>query len=329
MHKRIVVTGLGFLSVLGNNEKDFLEKFSSNEPKSNKIADFDPINILGAGSIRSLDRNSLLSLCSAKKALDNSEINLSEFDLSSIGVSLGTMGSPYSGYDFYKVKILENPRYVNPMQFPNTVVNVCASQIAIRFGFTGLNATVSTGVCAGMDAIIYAANMLSRGHAKLMLAGGTEESFREVNNAFNFSGKNEISEGAAVLVLECLEDALRRNALILAEVKGYSQKLDAVNDAKSEKIQEVINEAAAASLLKKDAIDCVLSYGKHNVLEDYSKAKHYILSDIIGNGYGLTGALGSIAATLLIKNDIHKNVAILVNSCYGHYSGLVLGKFNG
>ncbi len=174
----------------------------------------------------------------AKLAIDDAHLQINDENTNSIGVSIGTtFGSLHSISQFDREGLIEGPKYVNPSHFPNTVINSPASQVSIRFKIKGFNTTISTGFCAGLDAVIYASDFIRLNRADVVLAGGVEElceeTFLGFHNLGYLSGLNGsepiccpfdarrngiiLSEGTAVLVLEDLEHALRRGAEILPQ----------------------------------------------------------------------------------------------------------------
>ena len=131
---------------------------------------------------------------------------------------------------------------MNPAHFPNTVLNSPASQVSIRFKIKGFNTTISTGFCASLDAVSYAADFIRLDRADVVLAGGVEELCEETFLGFHKLGclseiplscpfdkrRNGIifSEGAAILILEDEDHALKRGAQIIAKVLGYGNSFD-------------------------------------------------------------------------------------------------------
>lgn len=258
-NKRVVITGLGVIASVGIGRQAFSEALfkgaSGIKPVSlfdtsglgaktaGEITDFQPQEFLGPKGLRTLDRSTKLAASGARLALSDASLTITEENSADIGVTLGTvLGSISSISDFDKEALVDGARYVNPALFPNTVINSPASQVSIKFNIKGFNTTISTGFCAGLDAINYAADFIRLGRAKIVLAGGVEELCVQIFLAFYKKGclaaadaaGQETScpfdkrrngfifgEGAAVLVLEDLESALRRNARILAEVRGY------------------------------------------------------------------------------------------------------------
>ncbi|MCK5433613.1 MAG: hypothetical protein KAJ03_12770, partial [Gammaproteobacteria bacterium] len=211
--------------------------------KAGEIADFDAKVYLGKKGIRHIDRTSLLISSAAKLAMVDANITHETYDADELGIVIGsTYGSIDSISSFDLEGLQEGPTFVNPMDFPNTVLNAPASRVSIFCNATGLNSTISTGTASGLDAIIYASDFLRLGRGKAVLAGGvhglTADIFWGAYRSGILSGSRDdgieisapfdkrrngfiIGEAAALLVIERLEDALERNAKIYAEIKGY------------------------------------------------------------------------------------------------------------
>jgi len=267
MPRKVVITGVGVISPIGIDRDNYWEGlihgrpgfrkislFDTNDLKvhiAGEIGDFDPVLFLGKKGLRELDRSSRLINSAAKLAIDDGKLGITEDNTRSIGVSIGsTFGSLHSIFQFDREGLIEGPRYVNPSHFPNTVINSPASLVSIRFKIRGFNTTISTGFCASLDAISYAADFIRLNRAEIVLAGGVEELCEETFLGFHslgcLSGADDsepiccpfdrrrngiiLSEGAAVLVLEEEEHALRRGADILAKVLGYGNSFDCSAD---------------------------------------------------------------------------------------------------
>ena len=259
---RIVITGAGVVAPNGLGKDEFWRNCSAGVSGikpitlfdvskyrcrwAGEVSDFQPEPHLGSKGLRNLDRTTLLALVAAKFAIDDATLEITDENRNDIGVVLGsTMGSVHSISEFDKEGLREGPRYVNPAHFPNTVINSPASQVAIRFGLRALNATISTGFTASLDAIGYALDMLQLERAEVLLVGGVEElciqtflGFYKLgflattqNGAAPFYGPFDarhcgalLGEGAAFFVLESLEHAQARGATIYAECLGYSSQ---------------------------------------------------------------------------------------------------------
>ncbi|MEW6586337.1 MAG: beta-ketoacyl-[acyl-carrier-protein] synthase family protein [Nitrospirota bacterium] len=263
MDRKVVVTGVGVVSPVGIGKERYWQALFEGKSgfrkitlfdtsmlavhRAGEIGDFDPIALLGKKGLRTLDRATQLVSSAAKLALEDAGIQITEENTYSTGVSIGaTFGSLHSIAQFDRQGLTEGPRYVNPSHFPNTVINSPASQVSIRFKIKGFNATISTGFCAGLDAVSYATDFIRLGRAQVVLAGGVEELCEETFLGFYklgclsgadgsepaccpFDARRNgtiLSEGAAVLVLEDEEYALNRGASIMAKVRGYGNSFD-------------------------------------------------------------------------------------------------------
>jgi 3-oxoacyl-[acyl-carrier-protein] synthase II len=263
MHGKVVITGIGVLSPIGIGRDAFWDGLISGRPgfrpitlfdtapfqvqTAGEIPDFDPITHLGKKGLRDLDRSTRLVCSASRLALEDARLPITDNISRRAGVSIGTtFGSLHSISQFDRSGLIDGPRLVNPSHFPNTVINSPASQVSIRFNVRGFNTTISTGFCASLDAISYAADFLRLGRADTVLAGGVEELCEETfllfHNLGYLSGMDGaellscpfdarrngfiLSEGAAVLVLETAEHAQARGGNILAEVKGSGNAFD-------------------------------------------------------------------------------------------------------
>jgi 3-oxoacyl-[acyl-carrier-protein] synthase II len=259
--ERIVVTGVGVISALGAGREAFWRSLASGasglrplslfaartggDGLAGEIAEFSPGPFIGTKGIRHFDRTALLLACAAKLALEDAGVRNDAAHPARddrIGIAVGsTYGSIGSIAAFDTEALREGPSYVNPMEFPNTVLNAPASRVSILLGVTGPNATISTGEASGLDALGYAADFLRLRRADGMLAGGvfglSEDVYRGFAGTGALSGsagadelcapfdrrRNGIvlGEGSCLLFLEPLERAHERGARILGEVTGY------------------------------------------------------------------------------------------------------------
>ena len=301
MDKRIVITGIGVLASTGIGKDEFwsaLEEgksgikgvtlFDTRTTRSKlagEISNFEPEKILDKKGLRILDRSTKLVNCAAKLALDDAGIKspIAEDETCKFGVSLGsTMGSIWSISEFDKEALREGPRAVNPALFPNTVINSPASQISIRFNIKGFNTTISTGFTSSTDAISYAFNFIKIYDYEVVLAGGVEELCEQTYKGFHKIGhlagsrkdKLEINcpfdkrrngivmgEGAAILILERLDRALKRGAKIYAELLSYGTSFDVksknIYNPKAEGAAEAIQYALEDAKVKPEDIDYI------------------------------------------------------------------------
>ena len=267
MSEKIVITGIGVLSPIGIGREAYWEGLFQGKTGfrpvtlfdtasfrvhvAGEITDFDALSFLGKKGLRELDRSTRLICSAAKLAIDDSRLVMTEDNTHSTGVSIGTtFGSLHSISQFDRSGLIDGPRFVNPSHFPNTVINSPASQVSIKFKIKGFNTTISTGFCASLDAVSYAADFIRLNRADVVLAGGVEELCEETFMGFHnlgclsgmdgsepiccpFDARRNgtiLSEGAAVLILEDEEHALNRNGVILARVLGYGNAFDPITD---------------------------------------------------------------------------------------------------
>lgn len=267
MAKTVVITGIGIISPIGIGKDNYwnalfngttgfrpLTLFDASPfhiSLAGEIPDFDPVRFLGKKGLRELDRSTRLLNIAAKLALEDSNLEITGENASSAGVVIGaTFGSLHSIFQFDRVGLIEGPRFVNPSHFPNTVINSPASRVSIRFGLKGFNTTISTGFCAGIDAVSYASDFIRLNRADIVMAGGVEELCEETLMGFArlgyltgsdnsealccpFDSRRNgtiLSEGAGVIVLEDRDHAVRRGVPILAQIAGYGNAFDPSGD---------------------------------------------------------------------------------------------------
>ena len=360
MNSRLVITGISILSPIGVNKDEFWANLTNgvsgikditlfdvskyNSKKAGEISGFDAKEYLGKKGIRHIDRTSLLVSSAAKLAMDDAKITHEIYGADELGIAIGsTYGSIDSISSFDLEGLEEGPTFVNPMDFPNTVLNAPASRVSIFCNATGLNSTISTGTASGLDAIIYASDFLRLGRGKAVLAGGvyglTADIFWGAYGSGILSGSRgdgiEISapfdkrrngfiigEAAALLVIERLEDALERNANIYAEIKGYGCTFnpDKVSPDDIDTTQGVrcISMAMEEAGLNAEDISYISACANSSVTGDKMEAK--IIKDYFGDyaenipvsaiksmtGECLdaSGALQSVAGVLAINNGI-------------------------
>jgi len=354
----IVITGIGVISPIGIGRKNFWEALSMGRSGFRKITlfdtssfnvhiggevDFDPAEFLGKKGLRDLDRSTRLICSAARLAIDDSKLSINEDNTHTTGVSIGsTFGSLHSISQFDRVGLIEGPRFVNPSHFPNTVINSPASQVSIRFYIKGFNTTISTGFCASLDAIAYAADFIKMKRAEVVLAGGVEELCEETFMGFHKLGclsgldgseplccpydrrRNGLllSEGAAVIILEEEDHALKRGANILAVLKGYGNAFDTEAEIgfnyEGEGLKEAIEIALYNAAIGPEDIDCVISCANSTKGLDRMETKALkkalggfarripvtSIKSMIGETYSASGAISLSAATGVLQTGL-------------------------
>ncbi|WP_417514277.1 beta-ketoacyl-ACP synthase II [Marinobacter sp.] len=265
--RRVVVTGMGMLSPLGNDVTSSWEGIRAGRSGIGKIDRFDAseYNTRIGGAIRDLDLEPYLSakearkldafihygLVAAQQAVDDSGLaEYDELDRDRVGIAIG---SGIGGLEYIEKSVLtmekSGPRKVSPFFVPASVINMISGNAAIRFGYRGPNIAIVTACTTGTHNIGYAARTIAYGDADVMLAGGSEMATTRTgiaafSSARALSTRNDepekasrpwdrdrdgfvLSDGAGVLVLEELEHAKRRGATIYGEMVGFGMSDDA------------------------------------------------------------------------------------------------------
>jgi 3-oxoacyl-[acyl-carrier-protein] synthase II len=357
MTKKVVITGIGVLSPIAIGREAFwaglfegktgfrpVTLFDTSPFRVNiagELTDFDALSFLGKKGLRDLDRSTRLICSAAKLAIDDSRIEITEETTHSMGASIGTtFGSLHSISQFDRSGLIEGPRFVNPSHFPNTVINSPASQVSIKFKIKGFNTTISTGFCASLDAVSYAADFIRLNRADVVLAGGVEELCEETFMGFHnlgclsgtdgwapiccpFDARRNgtiLSEGAAVLVLEDEQHALNRGAVILARVLGYGNAFDPMAESNfhhaGQGLKNAVSLALQEAALNPGDIDYVsacansskgLDRMETNVIKEVFGARALSLpvsaiKSMVGETYSASGVLSLAAAVGALRN---------------------------
>ncbi|PKM93836.1 MAG: beta-ketoacyl-[acyl-carrier-protein] synthase II [Firmicutes bacterium HGW-Firmicutes-1] len=265
MRKRVVVTGLGVISPVGNNVDAFwsslrqgvcgIDRTTSfditefDSKVSGQVKDFDEKVYMDRKIAKRMDRFSHFAIAATKEALDMSGLDLEKEDLTRIGVIIGSGIGSLGTIEIEEQKLIEKgPSKISPMLIPKIIANIAAGNVAIRFGLKGMCTCVVTACASGTNSIGDAFRAIQYGTADVMVAGGTESSICPLGIA-GFTSLTALStthdplkasrpfdknrngfvlgEGAGTLILEELDHALNRGANILAEVSGYGATCDA------------------------------------------------------------------------------------------------------
>ena len=266
--RRVVVTGMGALTALGNDVASTwdglvagrsgvrtIESFDPSRLSSQvaaEVQDFDASHVLDRKDLRRTDRYIQFGLVAARQALDAAglpdrfEGDLAERTGVVLGTGLGGVGTLIEGFSTNAVR---GPDRISPFLIPMGIPNIGAGQIAINFGMTGPNFTTVSACATGGHAIGESSEIIRRGDADIMVAGGAEAGIYEAlvggfasmralstrnddppGASRPFDGGRDgfvIGEGAGVVILEALEHAEARGVPILAELVGYGATADA------------------------------------------------------------------------------------------------------
>jgi 3-oxoacyl-[acyl-carrier-protein] synthase II len=266
MQRRVVVTGLGCISPIGNDPYTTWESliagksgaapithFDASEHKTKFAAEvkgFDSVSLFGVREARRMDRFAQFALASALQAVEHAELKISDENRDRIGVLIGSgiggIGTLLEQADTYRER---GPDRMSPFLVPMMIADTGPGMVAIHLGIRGPNLAIVTACATGSNTLGEAAAIIRRDDADVMLAGGSEAAIVPVAMAgLNVMGalstRNDnpqgasrpfdkdrdgflMGEGGAVLVLEELEYAKARGAKILAEITGYGTSDDA------------------------------------------------------------------------------------------------------
>ena len=342
--RRVVITGMGMLSPLGNDVETCWKGVQQGVSGISEIDRFDTTGYSTriGGAVRNLDIEPYLStkdarkldafihygLIAAQQAVEASGLNeFDALDKERVGVAIG---SGIGGLEFIEKNIINmeksGPRKVSPFFVPASVINMISGNVAIRFGYQGPNIAIVTACTTGTHNIGYAARTIAYGDADVMLAGGSEmattrSSIAAFSAARALSTRNEepekasrpwdkgrdgfvLSDGAGVLVLEDLEHAQRRGATIYGEVVGFGMSDDAYHITSPPE-----GGAGAARAMR-------------NALKDAGMAAGDI--DYI-NAHGTSTQVGDVAEVEAVKSVFEQHAHKLAVSSTKSMTGHLLG----
>jgi 3-oxoacyl-[acyl-carrier-protein] synthase II len=314
MRKRIVVTGLGCLSPLANDWPNTwkalaagisgvapITHFDASRYKTRFAAEvkgFDPVALFGSKEARRMDRFTQFALAAALQAVEHSGLKIEDANRDRVGALIGTgIGGVATMTEQITVLAERGPDRVSPFLVPMMLADTAPGIVAIKLGIRGPNLAVITACATGSNTIGEAAEMIRRGSADAILAGGAEAAVVPlalaglgVMNALSTRNDDPqrasrpfdlnrdgfvIGEGAAVLVLESLEYAQGRGARILAEVTGYGTSDDAYHiSAPAENgagAALCMNLALENANLGTEDVDYINAHGTSTLLNDKSE----------------------------------------------------------
>lgn len=266
MGRRVVITGLGVVSSLGNTVEEFwnniingrsgisrISKFDVSEYPSqiaSEIRDFNPDEFISPKDAKRLALFTQYAIFAAKKALKDAGLEINEENADKVGVLIGSgIGGIEVLEEQIEKLITKGPKRVSPFFIPMMISNMASGNVSIYTGAKGPNSNAVTACASGTTAIGEAMEMIKRGDADIMIAGGTEASITPsalagFGNMKALSTRNDepekasrpfdaerdgfvIGEGGGILILEELESARKRGAKIYAELLGYGSTGDA------------------------------------------------------------------------------------------------------
>lgn len=288
--KRVVVTGLGAVTPIGNTLAEYWEGLLSGrngigpitlfDPSrhdcriAGEVRGFDPHDYMDRKDAKRMDRFSQFGLAASKQAIADAKFAINDLNAEQVGVIIGTgIGGLKVLEDQQEVYLTRGPDRCSPFMIPMMIANMAAGLTAIHVGAKGPNSCPVTACASGSNAVGDAFRLVQRGYAQAMICGGTEAAVTPLSLA-GFAAARALStrnddpahacrpfdrdrdgfvmgEGSGILLIEELEHALSRNARIYAEIVGYGMTCDAYHMTNI--APEGEGAARAISLCLKDA----------------------------------------------------------------------------
>ena len=385
---RVVITGLGLVSSIGNNVSEIWGNLIAGKSGIRKISSFDvsdlPCKIAGYIShnekdeyyvdrskyleTREINRNDRFiqyGLIASKMAVEDAGLmTLDDKSKLRVGVSVGSgIGGLETIYNGSITLNEKGSRKISPFFIPSSLINLTSGQISIKFGFKGPNHSVVTACATGAHSIGDAAEMIKRGAAEIMIAGGSEAAVcklgiagfcaaRSLSTKYNDQPTKAsrpwdkdrdgfvIGEGAGIVVLEDYENAKKRGAKIYAELIGYGMSGDAHHITTPSEDGSggfrAMSEALKMSSVNSDEINYINAHGTSTLIGDdielsaimrltggNDKIKISSTKSSIGHLLGAAGSVEAIITILSIKHNIVPATLNLYNPSHNFKVDLV------
>jgi 3-oxoacyl-[acyl-carrier-protein] synthase II len=264
--KRVVVTGLGAITPLGNTVTEYWQGLLQGRSGIGRITlfdasrlacqiagevkGFDPCDYINRKEAKRMDRFAQFAVCASQQAIADARLEINELNAAQVGVLIGSgVGGIKVMEDQQEIYLTRGPDRCSPFMIPMMIANMAAGLTAIHIGAKGPNSCTVTACAAGSNAVGEAFRLIQRGYAQAMICGGTEAAVTPLSitgfaAAKALSTRNDeptrasrpfdrdrngfvMGEGTGILVLEELEHALSRHARIYAEIVGYGMTCDA------------------------------------------------------------------------------------------------------
>ena len=366
--KRVVVTGLGLLTSIGNNKEDTWRNLLECKSGIKKISHFDTDGLacgiagyishninddhfydrsihLEPKDIKRNDRFIQYGIAAATMAVEDAGLkDINEKEKLKIGVSLGSgIGGLETIYNGSITLSEKGPRKLSPFFIPSSLVNLLSGQISIKYGFKGPNHSVVTACATGAHSIGDAGEMIKRGAANVMIAGGSEAAVcrlgvagfcaaRSLSTSRNNSPQTAsrpwdkgrdgfvMGEGAGVVVLEDMEFAKKRGAKIYGELIGYGMSGDAYHITSPAEDGDggyrAMTEALKMASISSDDVNYINAHGTSTVIGDkieldaimrlFKNHQNIYVSSTkssIGHLLGAAGSVEAIFSILALNNN--------------------------
>lgn len=313
MKKRVVITGLGAITPIGNEPDELwsnivkekvgikqITEFDTSDLKvklAANVHDFDPTLYMNLREIRHMDKFCQYAIASASQAINSARLDLEQEDLTKIATYFGTGVGGMSVLEHEHQNLINNgPRAIQVWSLPKFIPNSAAGQVAIKFGLKGNCLDISTACATGTNSIGEAYHMLQTNNLNIAIAGGTESCItpltvacfqsmtalslsqnpQEASLPFDMNRSGFVlGEGSGCVVLETLEHAQARGAKILAEVVGYGSSCDAshITSPSGDGIERAMNLAIEEAQIAVKDIDVINAHGTATYQNDLAETK--------------------------------------------------------
>ena len=311
--KRVVITGLGLLTPVGNSKEETWKALISGKSGIEKIRDFDaqdyPSQIAGEiknfdpsflerKSLRHMDRFVQYAVVATRDSLKDARLNGTNKEKIGVIVGAGIGGLRVIEHQ-HSVLLEKGPKKVSPFLIPMLIPDMASGQIAIQFGFQGPNYSTVSACASGAHAVADSYRILQNGEAEAMVTGGAESCITPLGlagfcSARSLSVRNDepekasrpfdklrdgfiMSEGAGILILETLENAKKHNAHIYAEIIGVGLSADAYHmtapPSDGSGAALAMERALENSGIKAEEIDYINAHGTSTSLNDQSETR--------------------------------------------------------
>jgi len=358
---RVVITGMGAVTPVGLDVADFwqgltagrsgvgpITQFDASQHPTQIAASvngFDPSDYVDRREARRMARFTHFALAATQQALQDAELDLTREDLTRVGLEIGSAVGGIDVIEEQSLRLRERgPKRINPIFVPSVVINIASCHIAVLLGVKG-PASAPVAACAtGAVAIGEATRRLQRGDVDVMIAGGTESAMTPLavvsfSRLGALSTRNDeperacrpfdadrdgtvMGEGAAIVILETLEHALRRGAPIQAEVVGYGFTVDAYHivapEPNGDGAARAMSLALADAGLSPGEVGYICAHGTGTVLNDPSEtaaiktvfgetAYRVPISankSMLGHMFGAAGSISVITAVKAIQEGL-------------------------
>jgi 3-oxoacyl-[acyl-carrier-protein] synthase II len=359
--RRVVVTGLGVVAPNGIGVEAYwqnlldgvtgispITRFDATHHDSKiagEVKGFDPLNYMEKKEVKKMDLFIHYAVAGAIMAIEDAQLKIEESERSRIGAVIGTgMGGVPALEESHRILLERGPGRISPFFIPSIITNLASGHISMRFGFRGPNSCVATACATGNHAIGDSLELIRRGAADVMIAGGSEAVITPLTIG-GFAAMKALStrndephrasrpfdkgrdgfvmgEGAGVLVLEELEHAMRRGAKIYAELAGYGMSADAYHITAPEPEGRGAIAAMRLALedagLRPDEIDYINAHGTSTPVGDAAETKAIkqvfgdhayrlavsSIKSMIGHLLGAAGGVESLATVLTLHTGL-------------------------